>query len=175
MTDSINCNFARCAVWHFVSARMKRNKFPKGVMPQTVQDYNKHFASIQGLQVTHKVASNKFLPIVRLFNNKWHPQEMKDAFLAVFSLDEWKVLPEEEKATHTVKDCKACSERFVAFSNAFPSPKRRGKKPIAIPKRTATIELSEQDLCSSRSLGRKVLENLTPSHKRSSKSQAKQY
>ena len=160
MTDSINCNFARCAVRHFISARMKRNKFPKGVMPQIVQDYNKIFASIQGLQVTHKVASNKFLPIFRLFNNKWHPQEMKDTFLSVFSLDEWKVLPEEEKATHTVKDCKACSERFVAFSNAFPSPKRRGKKPIAIPKRTTTIELSEQDLCSSRSLGRKVLREL---------------
>ena len=48
----------------------------------------------------------------------------------------------------------------MAFSNAFPSPKRRGKKPIAIPKRTATIELSEQDLCSSRSLGRKVLREL---------------
>ena len=108
---------------------MKRNKFPKGVMPQIVPDYYKIFASFQALQVTHKVASNKFLPIVRLFNNKWHPQQMKDAFHSVFSLDEWKALSEEEKATHTI--------------NSFPSPKRRGKKPIAIPKSTATIELSE--------------------------------
>ena len=48
----------------------------------------------------------------------------------------------------------------MAFSNSFPSPKRWGKKPIAILKSTATIELSEQDLCSSRSLGRKVLREI---------------
>lgn len=160
MTDSINCNFARCAVKHFMSTRMKRNKLPKGAMPQIVRDYNSNFGNVQALQVTHKLASKKFLPILRLFNNKWHPQESKNAYLSVFSVDEWKVLPPEEKETHTISDCKACCEKFAAFSNAFPSPRRRGKKPIVVSKRCVNIELSEQDLSSSKCLGRKVLREL---------------
>ena len=140
MTDSINCHFARCAVKHFMSAHMKRNKLPKGAMPQIVHDYNSNFGNVQALQVTHKRASKKFLPILRVFNNKWHPQEMKNAYQSVFSIHEWKVLSPEEKETYTISDCKACSDKFAAFSNAFPSPRRRGKKPIVVPKRSVSIQ-----------------------------------
>ena len=106
---------------------MKTNQLPKGVMPKIVHDYNCHFAIAQALQVTHWTAAKQYLPIIRLFNNKWHPQNMKDVFLSAFSLDTWVTLSEEEKKSHTVKNCKACRENFAGFSNSFPSPKKRGK------------------------------------------------
>lgn len=70
-------------------------------MPKIVQNYNCNFTGVQGLQVTYKVAANHFKPICNHFNKKWHPQEMKNAFLSVFSLQPWKALSQEEKETHT--------------------------------------------------------------------------
>ena len=143
MSDSINCNFAHCAVQRCMRAHMKTNKLPRGVMPHIVRDYNGIFSGVPALQVTQKVAATKFLPILKLFNNKWHPQEMRNAYITTFSLDNWKELSEEEKNTHTIQKCVACSEKFAAYTAAFPTPKRRGKKPLVSPK-TTNIQLSEQ-------------------------------
>ena len=43
MTDSISCNFARCAVRHLMSAGMKGNIVPKGIMPEIIREYNHNF------------------------------------------------------------------------------------------------------------------------------------
>ena len=149
---------------------MKKNRLQKGVMPQIVRDYNSNSASVPALQVTQKVAAKKFLPILRLFNRKWHPQEMRKAFSTIFSLDEWKALSEEEKNTHTIQNCTVCSEKFTAYSTVFPTPKRRGKKPLPPPKSTTNIQLLQQDLSSPKALGRKVLSQF---HKNDFKHQAK--
>ena len=159
MSDSINCNFARCAVQRSMQTHMKTNKLPKGAMPHILRSYNGIFSSVPALQVTHKIAATKFLPILRLFNKKWHPQEMRTAYITTFSLHNWKELSEEETNAHTVRNCTACYEKFATFSAAFPTPKRRGKKPL-LPPKTTNIQFLEQDLSSTNALGRKVLREL---------------
>ena len=159
MSDSINCNFARCAVRHYMNQRMKETKFPKGVMPEIVRDYNHTFADIQPLQVTYKVATHRFEAIRRLFNLKWHPQEEKSEFISAFNLEAWRALSKEDKEAHTLKECNACAERFTDLNNSFPSASRKRKVIKAVPK-LVTIKLSEEDLHSPQDLGQKVLMEL---------------
>ena len=141
---------------------MKGNLLQKGKMPEILRDYNLNFASAHGLQVTYGVAAKRFQAICKIFNNKWHPQETKGAYLSVFSVEAWKVLSQEEREKHTLKDCKACSEQFEALSDAFPTSVRRRKKPIEVPKKSksVTIKLSDEDLSTPRALGQKVLKEL---------------
>ena len=84
---------------------------------------------------------------------------MRTAYITTFSLHNWKELSEEEKNAHTVRNCTACYEKFATFSAAFPTPKRRGKKPL-LPPKTTNIQFLEQDLSSTNALGRKVLREL---------------
>ena len=100
MSSSINCNFARCAVQHFMSTHMKGNLLQKGKMAEILRDYNRNFASVHGLQVTYGIAAKRFQAICRIFNNKWRPQETKGAYLSVFSVEAWKVLSQEEREKH---------------------------------------------------------------------------
>lgn len=137
MSDSINCNFARCAVRHFMHMHMtKGNILPKGVMPQIVREYNHHFSTEKGFQVSYSLASRRFPAICKLFHNKWHPKDMKGAYLTVFSTEAWKALSQEEQDEHTLRECKACQDKFAEFSKAFPVPTRRGKKQSLSPKQT---------------------------------------
>ena len=72
------------------------------------------------------------------------------------------MLSQEEKETHSVKQCKACREKYSVLTEVFPTPRRRRKTPVAVPRgpNTATIQLSEQDLSTPKALGRKVLREL---------------
>ena len=79
--------------------------------------------------------------------------------MTTFSLSNWRELSEEEKSTHTIQNCTTCRENFAAYSAAFPTPKRRGKKPL-LPPKTANIHLLEQDLSYPKTLGKKVLREL---------------
>ena len=132
MNDSISCNFARCAVRHFIRAHMNEKLLPRGKMPEITLDYNHNFASVQGLQVTYGVAVKRFQAINKLFNKKWHPQQMKEAYLSVFSIDAWKIMSQEEREKHTLKECKVCKDKFAIRNNAFAVHVKRGKKPIAL-------------------------------------------
>ena len=79
MSDSVNCNFARCAVRHFVSAHFTKNHvLPRGALPHIVREYNSHFANESSLQVTYSVASKRFTTITKCFNEKWHPKEKRE-------------------------------------------------------------------------------------------------
>ena len=60
----------------------------------------------------------------------------------------------------TLKECRACRERFPALSDAFPIRVGKRKKAIVVPKKSATIELSLQDMSTPKALGRKVLREL---------------
>lgn len=124
MSESINCNFARCAVRYCTSVHMKGKLLPKGKIPEIMRDYNTIFTCAEGLQVTYGLAAKRFPTINRLFNNKWHTQQMKGAYLSVFSTEAWSVLPPEERAKHTLKECRACMDKFSTLSNTFPIPEK---------------------------------------------------
>ena len=52
MSDSINCNFAWCAVQHFVRVHLTKNHIlPRGAMPTIVREYNAHFSNETNMQV----------------------------------------------------------------------------------------------------------------------------
>ena len=139
---------------------MNGKLLPRGKMPEITCDYNHNFASVQGLQVSYGVAVKRFQAINKLFNRKWHPQQMKEAYLSVFSIDTWKTLSQEEREKHTLKECKVCNEKFAILNNAFPAHVKRGKKPIAVPKKVVQIEFTGQDMSTPKALGRKVLREL---------------
>ena len=157
MSEAINCNFARCAVLHCMR---KRIKLPRGEMPHIIREYNSIFTSTPALQVTQKVAANKFAAICRTFNRKWHPQEMKSTYISTFSLENWNALSLEERSRHALRNCTSCSKNFAAFSAAFPSPKSIIKKPLLPQPKSTGIKFCEQDLSSPKALGRKVLQEL---------------
>ena len=86
---------------------------------------------------------------------------MLGVYLSVFSMEAWKALPQEERKEHTLRECRACQEKFPELSKAFPAPTRRGKKAAVVPsKNTHSIQLSQHDLSSPKALGGKVLREL---------------
>ena len=119
MSESINCTL--CSVTLYEGASKRGNASHQ-------REYNSIFTSTQALQVTQKVAANKFAAICRTFNRKWHPQAMKNIYITTFSLENWNSLSEEENSKHAIRNCPAFSEIFTAFSTAFPTPKRTVKK-----------------------------------------------
>ena len=84
---------------------------------------------------------------------------MKEAYLSVFNIQVWKTLSQEERKEHTLRECKVCKEKFATLSNAFPIRSKR-KKTIVLPKKSATIQFSDQDLSTPKALGRNVLREL---------------
>ena len=76
MSESLNCNFARCAIRHFVCAHLTKNHIlPRGALPAIVRKYNTHFTNETNLQVYYILASKWFVTVSKRFNDKWHPQE----------------------------------------------------------------------------------------------------
>ena len=112
MSESIQCNFARCAVQHFVSGqRTANNHLPRGKMPTVVRNYNKHFASEENLQVSCSQASKKFPPICKIFSNKWNPKELRESYLSAFGIEAWSTLTADKKAKRTLQKCRACEAK----------------------------------------------------------------
>ena len=71
MSTAVQCNFARCAVRHIVSAHFTNNhKLPKGALPQIVREYNSHFANEINLQMKYSTASKHFMTVTKRFNDK---------------------------------------------------------------------------------------------------------
>ena len=85
---------------------------------------------------------------------------MKSTYANMFSVENWNTLPEDEKSRHTVQNCTACSEMSSDCSAAFPAPIRRVRKSVVKPPSSMKIALSEENLTSPKSLGRKVLQEL---------------
>ena len=163
MSESIQCNFARCAIHYFTSTKhtKRKQKLPKGTMPLIVQNYNKHFATEENLQVSYSQASKKFPVIYKLFANKWHPKELRETYLSVFSVEAWSTLAADEKAKHALHNCSACRDSYPNLNAVFPKPRRRAIKATStLAKSMKTIELSTTDLSTPSNLGRKVLQDL---------------
>ena len=159
MSNSISCNFARCAVRHLLGQQMKRARLQKGVTPDIVRVYNLHFENTQQLQVTYKLALNRFPAICIIFNKKWSPQENEN-FSYNIQLRSLDALPQKDKETHTLMKCQACIEKFTALISAFPLATRRCKVTKRVPTKPL-IELSVHDLSSSqKNIGRKILKKL---------------
>ena len=163
MTTAIQCNFARCAIQHFVSRHYTKNhKLQYGAISQVMREYNDHFASESNLQVKYTLASKHFVAVAKRFNDKWHPQEIRGVFLAKFNIEVWQSLSQEEKGRHTLSCCKACQQYHPDLTSVFPRSVKRGRKKTVRPYRGShTISLSKQDLSSPAALGGRVLKELT--------------
>ena len=107
---------------------IKQGQLPKGSYSKILHDYNEHFSESPALKTTYTVASKKFLPITRIFTNKWNPQESKIDFMSTFSVQEWIKLDSSAKATHTLRACSACTTIHESASQSFPNGSKSHKK-----------------------------------------------
>ena len=101
MVEVINCNYARVAIRHFSSKRLPSSRrFPKGIKPKILADYNHHFTDNENLKGTYSLASRKFPIICQHFNRRWNTTEVREEYLTTFSVTAWKKLSPEEKRQH---------------------------------------------------------------------------
>ena len=100
--------------------------------------------------VKPSTALRKFLPIARLFSQKWHPTELRPHYLQTFSIEEWKHLDTEEQAKHTLRDCDVCKTKYQDLSNAFPSGRTHTRK-------RPSISFTENDFSDPKKFAMKVV------------------
>ena len=125
MAEPIICNFARAAIHHFTTKYMIRtHKLPRGSYSKIIHEYNQHFADAPNLQTTYTVASNKFLPITRIFGKKWHPDGVRQVFITTFTPTSWVSNDPLEKYKHTLCACKVCEEKHETLNQSFPTSKQ---------------------------------------------------
>jgi len=154
MAEPISCNFARAAIHHFTTKHMTRtHKLPRGSYRKVIHEYNQHFADAPNLQTIYTVASNKFLPITRIFGKKWHPDGAKQVFITTFAPTSWVSIDTLEKSKHTLRACKVCEEKHEALNQSFPVASHSRK--IA---KCPQITLHPSDLSSPAQFGSKLLE-----------------
>ena len=131
MSDSVNCNFARCAVRHFVSAHLTKNHvLPRGALPNIVREYNSHFANESSLQVKYSVASKRFTTITKCFNEKWHPKEKRETkFIYLLSTMKHVNLSHKQRKTNTrflvVKHVKKSILKLLILSQSWLNTAKR--------------------------------------------------
>ena len=58
--------------------------------------------------------------IFKHFNKKWHPVSKRLEYTHTFSVANWKRLTEEQKAEHTLGECKACYLQHQQLQEHFP-------------------------------------------------------
>ena len=161
MSESISCNFARCAVRQLSTKHLTKTiQLPRGVLPQIVREYNAHYTDHKKLQITYGLASKCFTAVCKHFNSRWHPQEMRESYLLTFNIEAWKALTQEEKEEHTLTHCEACHKYYSVLNSAFPVPPRQRRK-IAKHSAPQTIKLSKRDFSTPQMLGGKILKELT--------------
>ena len=97
------------------------------------------------------MASKKFLPITRLFSQKWHPNELRPHYLQTFSMEEWEHLDSEEQAKHTLCNCDICKTKYQDLSKAFPSGR------MFTHKKRPNISFTENDLSDPKKFAMKVM------------------
>jgi len=54
------------------------------------------------------------------FSKRWNPLESRLEYLATFSTQKWKELPETERKHHTLSKCDACALLYRNLQEAFP-------------------------------------------------------
>ena len=88
-----------------------------------------------------------------------HPQKMRETYLHAFNIKAWDSLTQTQKQEHTLTNCEACRKKYADLSTAFPIPVKKKRKVLKIS--NATIKLSKGDLCSTKTLGGKILTEFT--------------
>ena len=74
--------------------------------------------------------------------------------LSSSTLRSWAEAPENEKKSHTLRNCHVCGTKYQAVFSAFPG--------ALAPTESTTITFTSEELSSPKKLGRKVLEELSP-------------
>jgi hypothetical protein len=106
--------------------KIKRNDYetPYQHRVRSVQIIHERF----GLMFTNKKFSVDFktlqrkLPDLRKKCSTWNPRKNKECeqYLEAFSADNWKALSVEQKAGHSLMDCRDCFHRYSVYQSFFP-------------------------------------------------------
>jgi hypothetical protein len=123
------CGFAKAAIWRFtkdVTEKIKHNDNETLYQHRvrSVQVIHERF----GLMFTNKKFSVDFktlqrkLPDLRKKFSTWNPRKKKEReqYLEAFSADNWKALSVEQKAEHSLMDCRGCFHRYSVYQSFFP-------------------------------------------------------
>ena len=123
------CGFAKAAIWRFtkdVMEKIKRNdnETPYQHRVRSVQIIHERFGPMftnKKFSVDFKTLQRK-LPDLRKKCSTWNPRENKECeqYLEAFSADNWKALSVEQKAEHSLMDCRDCFHRYSVYQSFFP-------------------------------------------------------
>ena len=122
-----NCGFARAAV--------RELNQPKQGHVSTENESTSEFEKLFNIP-TFKLPANYFEKVRRTaqkstyiehcdkilagFSKQWNPLESRLEYLATFSTQKWKELPETERKHHTLSKCDACALLYRNLQEAFP-------------------------------------------------------
>ena len=90
--------------------------------------------------------------VLNAFSRKWGKSADRATYLAVFGVQQWKSLTENQKAKHTLSNCKECYRAYYNTQQLFPV------KPMFIPEE-CTVKLPENPRVSERSTARRILKD----------------
>ena len=96
--------------------------------PNPAQAYNNHFMSYTDMHTTSLVVMTAFQTISKTFNRKWHPSKSRDEYVTTFSIKSWNALHENERTTHKISKCNACTTMYPILTSAFPAQIGRLRK-----------------------------------------------
>jgi hypothetical protein len=157
MAQAINCNYARAAIRELCQREYTQcgtaKRLPQESIAKVMDEYNKQFSD---MKLPLSDARRRISKLISIFNRRWNPQSHKDIFLDVFSVSAWADLPPAEKSEHTIQNCSACRTKHVLLTRSFPD--KRNKR--ALKKEDPVIIFNGQDLLSTASFGKKVLNEL---------------
>lgn len=111
----VSCGFARTAIRKIAQKNelQKGNKcsrYPQGSMKALWHEYTDLFKQYPAMHKPYNTAAKKIPTILQTFRKHWKGSNDFELYLASFSTEAWAKLSEEEKLSHTVKDCGACDK-----------------------------------------------------------------
>ena len=122
-TEKINCGFARVAI-----RTLSRTGITKQDRQEQFQEMFKpvsgYFKGREYFDEQDKNRETRFergcKHIIKQFNKKWHPTGARCEYMATFSPESWKRLPQHIKQTHTLENCEGCQIHYAGLQGKFP-------------------------------------------------------
>ena len=65
--------------------------------------------------------------VITAFSKKWKEPTDRETYLSVFGVQQWKSLTDDQKAMHTLSNCKECYKTYFSTQQLFPV------KPVFVP------------------------------------------
>ena len=122
------CGFSKAAIWRITrdaSVKIKRvnNETPYQHRVRTVQFIHERFCQSfpsKKFAIDFKTFMRKLPDLHKKFSN-WNPRKKteREQYFEAFSADNWKALPNENKAKHSLTDCRACFHKYSVQQSFF--------------------------------------------------------